>query len=310
MGGRRWLRAVDGVSFSISEGEALGLVGESGCGKSTVAKLIMRLLTPTGGRIVFMGRDITGLGRREMRPIRRNMQIVFQDPFASLNPGMKAGAIAAEPRLVHERRRPDAGEVAELLELVGLDPGDAGKYPHEFSGGQRQRISIARALALRPKLLVLDEPVSALDVSIQAQIINLLIKLKNDLGLAYLFIAHDLSVVRHVCEQVAVMYLGRIVEQGRREEVFSRPSHPYTQALVSAVPVPEPLTRAERSRILLTGEVPSPMDPPSACRFRTRCWKAQERCGSEAPLLESRLPGSGLSACHFPEQIAVPGAAP
>ncbi len=310
MGGRRWLRAVDGVSFSISEGEALGLVGESGCGKSTVAKLIMRLLTPTGGRIVFMGRDITGLGRREMRPIRRNMQIVFQDPFASLNPGMKAGAIAAEPRLVHERRRPAAGEVAELLELVGLDPGDAGKYPHEFSGGQRQRISIARALALRPKLLVLDEPVSALDVSIQAQIINLLIKLKNDLGLAYLFIAHDLSVVRHVCEQVAVMYLGRIVEQGRREEVFSRPSHPYTQALVSAVPVPEPLTRAERSRILLTGEVPSPLDPPSACRFRTRCWKAQERCGSEAPLLESRLPGSGLSACHFPEQIAVPGAAP
>ncbi len=310
MGGRRWLRAVDGVSFSISEGEALGLVGESGCGKSTVAKLIMRLLTPTGGRIVFMGRDITGLGRREMRPIRRNMQIVFQDPFASLNPGMKAGAIAVEPRLVHERRRPDAGEAAELLELVGLDPGDAGKYPHEFSGGQRQRISIARALALRPKLLVLDEPVSALDVSIQAQIINLLIKLKNDLGLAYLFIAHDLSVVRHVCEQVAVMYLGRIVEQGRREEVFSRPSHPYTQALVSAVPVPEPLTREERSRILLTGEVPSPMDPPSACRFRTRCWKAQERCGSEAPLLESRLPGSGLSACHFPEQIAVPGAAP
>ena len=310
MGGRRWLRAVDGVSFSISEGEALGLVGESGCGKSTVAKLIMRLLTPTGGRIVFMGRDITGLGRREMRPIRRNMQIVFQDPFASLNPGMKAGAIAVEPRLVHERRRPDAAEAAELLELVGLDPGDAGKYPHEFSGGQRQRISIARALALRPKLLVLDEPVSALDVSIQAQIINLLIKLKNDLGLAYLFIAHDLSVVRHVCEQVAVMYLGRIVEQGRREEVFSHPSHPYTQALVSAVPVPEPLTREERSRILLTGEVPSPMDPPSACRFRTRCWKAQERCGSEAPLLESRLPGSGLSACHFPEQIAVPGAAP
>lgn len=310
MGGRRWLRAVDGVSFSISEGKALGLVGESGCGKSTVAKLIMRLLTPTGGRIVFMGRDITGLGRREMRPIRRNMQIVFQDPFASLNPGMKAGAIAVEPRLVHERRRPDAAEAAELLELVGLDPGDAGKYPHEFSGGQRQRISIARALALRPKLLVLDEPVSALDVSIQAQIINLLIKLKNDLGLAYLFIAHDLSVVRHVCEQVAVMYLGRIVEQGRREEVFSRPSHPYTQALVSAVPVPEPLTREERSRILLTGEVPSPLNPPSACRFRTRCWKAQERCGSEAPLLESRLPGSGLSACHFPEQIAVPGAAP
>ena len=310
MGGRRWLRAVDGVSFSISEGEALGLVGESGCGKSTVAKLIMRLLAPTGGRIVFMGRDITGLGRREMRPIRRNMQIVFQDPFASLNPGMKAGAIVIEPRLVHERRRPGAGEAAELLELVGLDPGDAGKYPHEFSGGQRQRISIARALALRPKLLVLDEPVSALDVSIQAQIINLLIKLKNDLGLAYLFIAHDLSVVRHVCEQVAVMYLGRIVEQGRREEVFSRPSHPYTQALVSAVPVPEPLTREERSRILLTGEVPSPMDPPSACRFRTRCWKAQERCGSEAPRLESRLPGSGLSACHFPEQIAVPGAAP
>jgi len=301
----RWrqLRAVDGVSFSISEGEALGLVGESGCGKSTVARLMMRLLTPTSGRVVFMGRDITDLGRREMRPLRRHMQIVFQDPFASLNPGMKAGEIVAEPLVVHEGRRPDPGRVADLLELVGLHPGDARKYPHEFSGGQRQRISIARALALQPKLLVLDEPVSALDVSIQAQIINLLIELKQNLGLAYLFIAHDLSVVRHVCERVAVMYLGRIVEWGYREEVFSRPCHPYTQALVSAVPVPEPFSRKERSRILLEGDVPSPLHPPSACRFRTRCWKAQELCATETPALEHRLAGSGSAACHFPEQV-------
>lgn len=309
LGRLRRLRAVDGVSLSISEGEALGLVGESGCGKSTIAQLILRLLTPTSGQVVFMGRDITGLGRREMRPIRRNMQIVFQDPFASLNPGMRVGEIVAEPLVVHNRRRPDSGEVAELLGLVGLDPGDARKYPHEFSGGQRQRISIARALALRPKLLVLDEPVSALDVSIQAQIINLLIELKEKLGLAYLFIAHDLSVVRHVSDRVAVMYMGRIVEQGHRDEVFTRPSHPYTQALVSAVPIPEPVPASERTRILLPGEAPSPLDPPSACRFRTRCWKAQDLCASETPRLERRLAGSGRSACHFPEPISVPGPA-
>ena len=284
-GHRRHLRAVDGVSFSISEGEALGLVGESGCGKSTVAKLMMRLLTPTSGRVVFMGRDITGLGRREMRPLRRHMQIVFQDPFASLNPGMKAGEIVAEPLLVHEGR-PDAAQVAELLELVGLHPGDAGKYPHEFSGGQRQRISIARALALRPRLLVLDEPVSALDVSIQAQIINLLIELKKNLGLAYLFIAHDLSVVRHVCERVAVMYLGRIVEWGDREEVFSRPSHPYTQALVSAVPAPDPSSReGPAAAFFWPGTSPARSIPPSACRFRTRCWKAEEVCAVDTPLV-------------------------
>lgn len=303
VGGRRQLRAVDRVSFSISEGEALGLVGESGCGKSTVAKLMIRLLAPTSGRVVFMGQDITNLGRRAMRPLRRHMQIVFQDPFASLNPGMRAGDIVAEPLVVHQGQRPPASEVTELLELVGLHPGDANKYPHEFSGGQRQRISIARALALRPKLLVLDEPVSALDVSIQAQIINLLIELKQSLGLAYLFIAHDLSVVRHVCERVAVMYLGRIVEWGDREEVFSRPSHPYTQALVSAVPVPEPSSRADRGRILLVGDVPSPLDPPSACRFRTRCWKAQDLCATQTPLLEHRLAGSGRAACHFPEHV-------
>ena len=307
LGRRRWLRAVDGVSFSISKGEALGLVGESGCGKTTIAKLIMRLLSPTSGRIIFMGRDITGLRRREMRPIRRNMQIVFQDPFASLNPGMKVGEIVSEPMLVHEGSRPDARQVAELLGLVGLDPGDARKYPHEFSGGQRQRISIARALALRPKLLVLDEPVSALDVSIQAQIINLLIELKNELGLAYLFISHDLSVVRHVCERVAVMYMGKIIEWGRRDEVFSSPSHPYTQALVSAVPVPTPQARQEQGRILLSGEMPSPVDPPSACRFRTRCWKASDLCASETPQLERRLAGSGRCACHFPEHVTLPG---
>ena len=310
VGRRRQLKAVDGVSLSISEGEALGLVGESGCGKSTVAMLMMRLIAPTNGRVVFMGRDITDLGRREMRPLRRHMQIVFQDPFASLNPGMKAGDIVAEPLVIHEGGRPEARKVAELLELVGLHPGDAQKYPHEFSGGQRQRISIARALALRPKLLVLDEPVSALDVSIQAQIINLLIELKQKLGLAYLFIAHDLSVVRHVCERVAVMYLGKIVEWGDREDVFLRPCHPYTQALVSAVPVPEPSSRSERRRILLAGDVPSPLRPPSACRFRTRCWKAEERCASEIPLLEYRLAGSGKAACHFPEQVEAIGTHP
>ena len=307
-GRRRHLRAVDGVSFSISQGEAVGLVGESGCGKSTVAKLMMRLLTPTSGRVVFMGRDITGLRRREMRPLRRHMQIVFQDPFASLNPGMKAGEIVAEPLVVHEGKRPEADRVKELLELVGLHPADAHKYPHEFSGGQRQRISIARALALRPKLLVLDEPVSALDVSIQAQIINLLIELKEGLGLAYLFIAHDLSVVRHVCEKVAVMYLGKIVEWGDRNEVFSHPSHPYTQALVSAVPTPDPALFEDRRRILLTGDVPSPLDPPSACRFRTRCWKAQEVCSAETPKLLRRLQKSGAAACHFPEHLQMIGA--
>ncbi len=305
MGRKRELRAVDGVSFSIREGEALGLVGESGCGKSTVAKLILRLLTPTSGRVVFMGEDITNLGRRAMRPLRRHMQIVFQDPFASLNPGMKVRDIVAEPLLVHEERRPESSRIIELLGMVGLDQGDAGKYPHEFSGGQRQRISIARALALRPKLLVLDEPVSALDMSIQAQIINLLIELKDDLGLAYLFIAHDLSVVRHVCERVAVMYMGRIMEMGTRNEVFRRPSHPYTQALMSAVPVPEPVARRERTRILLSGDPPNPIEPPSSCRFRTRCWKAQDVCSLETPGLEQRLTGSGRSACHFPELLGI-----
>ncbi len=306
-GRRRNLRAVDGVSFSIAEGEALGLVGESGCGKSTVAKLMMRLLTPTSGRVAFMGRDITELGRREMRPLRRNMQIVFQDPFASLNAGMKAGDIVAEPLLVHEGRRPEAGRVLELFELVGLHPGDVQKYPHEFSGAQRQWISIARALALRPKLLVLDEPVSALDVSIQAQIINLLIELKQSLGLAYLFIAHDLSVVRHVCEQVAVMYLGKIVEWGDREQVFSRPCHPYTQALVSATRIKvEGIWAPIRS----STERPDTERPRSPCTSPSRYspnWTNRGRLRPNASRICSCCSGENLAPPVIIADTASPG---
>jgi peptide/nickel transport system ATP-binding protein/oligopeptide transport system ATP-binding protein len=297
---QRVVQAVSDVSFDVKVGQTLGLVGESGSGKTTVGRSVLQLIVPTSGEVIFEGQDLTKMSFEELRNVRRQMQIVFQDPFASLDPKMTVGSSIAEPLVVQGVGGNHQDKVAELLDLVGLATDHAKRFPHEFSGGQRQRVGIARALALDPKLIVLDEPVSALDVSIQAGVVNLFADLQKRLGMSYVFIAHDLSVVRHIADQVAVMYLGKIVEIGDKESVYRNPSHPYTKALLSAVPVPNPTIERSRHRIMLEGDVPSPVNPPTGCRFRTRCWKATELCAVEEPQLVVRSTGQ-QSACHFPE---------
>ena len=305
---KRLVQAVSDVSFTIARRETLGLVGESGSGKSTLGRCVLQLLEPSAGSVKYQGRELVGLSREELRPLRREMQMVFQDPYASLDPRLTVGNAIGEPLQIHKIPGDRDKKIKELLDLVGLSPDHASRYPHEFSGGQRQRVGIARALALDPTFIVLDEPVSALDVSIQAGVINLLQDLQDELDLSYLFIAHDLSVVRHISDIVAVMYLGKLMEVGPAEELYTTAAHPYTQALLSAIPEPDPEIEREREQITLSGDIPSPIDPPSGCRFRTRCPKAQPRCAVEEPELTDRgFPT--LVACHYPERIPVAVAA-
>jgi oligopeptide transport system ATP-binding protein len=298
------VKAVDGVSLELHRGETLGLVGESGCGKSTLSRVLMGLEKATSGSVKLNGEELVGMHERRLRKVRRNVQIIFQDPYASLDPRMTVGDIVGEPFEIHKDAAPKGQRkqrVKDLLDVVGLNPEHLNRYPHQFSGGQRQRIGIARALALKPEVIICDEPVSALDVSVQAQVINLLEQLQSEFDLSYVFVAHDLSVVRHIADRVAVMYLGKVVELGDEQSLYEHPTHPYTQALLSAVPVPDPRMRGLRDEIVLSGDLPSPVNPPSGCRFRTRCWKAQDICATEEPALVARDAHPHPSACHFAE---------